>query len=206
MKRTIFAVALATLSLFGLAACQTPPPVAPAPAVTQTTLNQLLEVRAKELELEKINLMTMIKFAVDSDSEFAKGAVLGMSMGRGQGGASSGGSSTTQTIMAAQAQADATALRREEMAYANSWDKKALNWLGFGFDVVRFDKGLKFQKWSIGESNSQTRHMFDNLRGTQQDAYNFSSTAYGAGSAATLQGVAAGRAAATPAAETVPAE
>lgn len=187
--RLIATLALAAFAAFGLSACTTTPAAEPAPVVTKTTVDLLLEVRSKELDLERTNQMAWLKFAAESKSDMVKGFVMGKSSGGGVGQ----GSSTTQSIMHAQAQADATALRREELAAQNSFENKAFRWMGLGLDFARFDKGLRFDKFQIRESNSQQRYLYDIFRGTQQDAYSFSSTAYGAGSTATLNGVAAGR-------------
>ena len=192
MKRILQTLAIAILALL-LAACQTAPAAAPTPAVTQTTVDLMLAVRAKELELERLDKMSWIKFAVESGSEFAKGMVTGMSASGG--GKASAQSGTAQSVMQAQAQADNTALRREEMAYANSWDRRLLPYVGLGLDFAKFSRGLGFQRYQIDQANSQTRYTLDTLRGAQTDAYTAGSGAalggVNAGAGATLGGLAA---------------
>lgn len=198
-SRLFVTAAFALLAAVGLSACTTTPAAsAPQHVASKTTVDLMLEVRAKELELERTEQMAWLKFAADSDNDMVKGFIMGRS-----GGKSAAQGSTTQTVMQAQAQADNNALRREEMAYANSWDRRLLPYLSLGLDFARFDKQLGFQRWSVGESNAQNRYMFDNIRGTQQDAYGFAGTAYSQGSAATLGGVSAGSAAAAAGASAV---
>lgn len=171
--RLIITLALAAVATIGLSACATKPAAAPPPVVSKSTVDLMLEVRAKELELERIDKMSWLKFAAESGSDMVKGFVMGKSSA---GAAGPGASSTTQTIMQAQAQADATALRREELAERYSFSNKAYQWVGLGLDFARFDKGLRFDKFQLRENNSQQRFLFNTVRGTQQDAYGFSGT------------------------------
>lgn len=198
MKRTpsrlIAALALAAASLVGLSACTTAPAAPPSPAIAApSTVELMLKVRAAELELERIDKMAMLKFAAESGSDLVKGAVMGMSMGKGSGNTSPGASSTSQTLMQAQAQADSVALRREELAYANSWDKRALPYVSLGLDFWRFDKTLSFQRFQTTEANAQNRYTLDTLSNSQTAGYTFGAGAYSAGSAATLGGLTAGQ-------------
>lgn len=203
--RMLITLALVALAAVGLSACQTAPTApAAAPAVaSKTTVDLMLEVRSKELDLERTNQMAWLKFAAESGSDMVKGFVMGKAA---SGSAAPGGSSTTQTIMQAQAQADATALRREELAERYSLSNKAFQWVGLGLDFARFDRSLGFQRFQITEGNSQQRYLYDAFRGTQQDAYDFNAGAYSQGSEATLNGVAAGRQPAPTSIETPAAE
>lgn len=203
--RLIASLLLAAFAAFGLAACTTTPAAAPPPAVaSKTTVDLMLEVRSKELDLERTNQMAWLKFAAESKSDMVKGFVMGKAA---SGSAGPGASSATQTIMQAQAQADATALRREELAERYSISNKAYQWAALGLDFARFDRSLGFQRFQITEGNTQQRYLYDAFRGTQQDAYDFNAGAYTQGSTATLNGVAAGRQPAPAATEaTTPAE
>lgn len=184
MKRLFSTLILIAASALVLSACTTSPAKPePAPAVTKTTTDLMLEVRKAELELERIDLMARLKFAVESGSEFVKGYVMGQA-GSSAKAAPSGGS-TSQMVLQAQAQADAVALRREEMAERNSGFNKSLQVLDRVVPVYMFSQGLKFQKWQIGETNSQNRYTLNTVRGAQADGF-------AAGSGATLNGVTAG--------------
>ena len=193
MKRILQILALASL-IFALTACQTAPAAATAPIASQSTVDLMLSIRKAELELERIDKMAMLQFASESKSDLIKGAVMGMSMGKSAGSAP-GASSTGQTIMQAQAQADNTALRREEMAYANSWDKRLLPYVGLGLNFAQFSRNLSFQKWNVGESNAQSRFTLTTLSNAQTNAYAAGSGAalggVTAGAGATLEGIAA---------------
>ncbi|MDP3324244.1 MAG: hypothetical protein Q8S71_11945 [Hydrogenophaga sp.] len=174
--RLIATLALAAAAAFGLTACESNPakPEPAAPVVAKTTVDLLLEVRSKELDLERTNQMAWLKFAAESDSEMVKGFVMGKSSG-----ASAGASSTTQSIMQAQAQADETALRREQMAAENSLENKAFRWVGLGLDFARFRRGMSFQKFQVRENNAQQRYTLDTVANTslisQQAGYDFNS-------------------------------
>lgn len=168
-SRLFVTAAFALLAAVGLSACTTTPAAsAPQHVASKTTVDLMLEVRAKELELERTEQMAWLKFAADSDNDMVKGFIMGRS-----GGKSAAQGSTTQTVMQAQAQADNTALRREEMAERNSFSNKAFQWVSLGLDFARFDKGLGFQRFQIEQSNSQNRYTLDALRNTQQDGYSF---------------------------------
>lgn len=182
MKHLFHKLALLAVMAVALSACSTAPAKPePAPVVTKTTTDLMLEVRKAELELERTELMARLKFAVESDSEFVKGYI----MGQANTAKVAPSSSTTQTILQAQAQADEVALRREEMAERNSGWNKGLQLFDRVVPVVMFSKGLSFQKWQIEQTNSQNRYTLDTVRGAQADGF-------AAGSGATLGGVNAG--------------
>ena len=174
--RLIITLALAAFAAFGLSACATKPAAAAAPpVVTKTTVELMLEVRSKELDLERTNQMAWLKYAADSDSDMVKGFI----MGKAASAAPASGGSATQSIMQAQAQADHTALRREELAAQNSFENKAFRWVGLGLDFARFDRGLNFQRFQITENNAQQRHTLDTVANTslssQAAGYEFNS-------------------------------
>lgn len=182
MKHLIHKLALLAVMALALSACSTAPAKPePAPVVTKTTTDLMLEVRKAELELERTELMARLKFAVESDSEFVKGYI----MGQANTAKVAPSGSTTQTILQAQAQADEVALRREEMAERNSGWNKGLQLFDRVVPVYMFSKGLSFQKWQIGETNAQNRYVLSAVRGAQADGF-------AAGSGATLGGVTAG--------------
>lgn len=179
MKHLFHKLALLVVMALALSACSTSPAKPePAPAVTKTTTDLMLEVRKAELELERVDLMARLKFAVESGSEFVKGYVMGQAKAAPAG-------STAHTILQAQAQADEVALRREEMAERNSGWNKGLQLFDRVVPVVMFSKGLSFKKWQIEQTNSQNRYTLDTVRGAQADGF-------AAGSGATLGGVTAG--------------
>lgn len=174
--RLIITLALAAFAALGLSACTTTPAAAaPPPVLTKTTVDLMLEVRSKELDLERTNQMAWLKYAAESDSDMVKGFV----MGKASGAAPASGGSATQSIMQAQAQADATALRREELAAQNDWFNRGLQVLDRGLAFASFDKGLGFQKFQIRENNSQQRYTLDTVSNTslssQQAGYEFNS-------------------------------
>lgn len=182
MKHLFHKLALLVVMALALSACTTAPAKPdPAPVVTKTTTDLMLEVRKAELELERTELMARLKFAVESDSEFVKGYI----MGQANAAKAAPAGSTTQTILQAQAQADEVALRREEMAERNSGWNKGIQLFDRVVPVVMFSKGLSFQKWQIEQTNSQNRYVLSTVRGAQADGF-------AAGSGATLGGVTAG--------------
>jgi hypothetical protein len=180
MTNRPFARLIATLALaaaaFGLTACQTAPaaPAAAPPVATKTTVDLLLEVRSKELDLERTNQMAWLKFAAESGSDMVKGFVMAKSSGAGPGA-----SNTTQSIMQAQAQADNTALRREELEAQNGWFNRSLQVLDRVERYASFSKGLSFQKFQVRENNAQQRYTLDTVANTslisQQAGYDFNS-------------------------------
>lgn len=204
MKRLFAALLFAALAAFGLAGCTTTPTATPAPVVTKTTVDLLLEVRSKELDLERTDQMAWLKFAAESGSDMVKGFVMGRSASKAPG---AGQSSTTQTIVQAQAQADNTALRREQMANDNGPWARTLQVFDRVVPVYMFSQGLKFQKFQVQETNAQNRYTLDTLRGAQSDGFTLGSGAalggVSAGSGATLGGVSAGAAAASAGASAV---
>ncbi|WP_127804156.1 hypothetical protein [Hydrogenophaga sp. NH-16] len=182
MKHLFHKLALLVVMALALSACTTAPAKPdPAPVVTKTTIDLMLEVRKAELELERTELMARLKFASESGSEFVKGYI----MGQANTAKAAPAGSTTQTILQAQAQADEVALRREEMAERNSGWNKGIQLFDRVVPVVMFSKGLSFQKWQIEQTNSQNRYVLSTVRGAQADGF-------AAGSGATLGGVTAG--------------
>jgi hypothetical protein len=184
MKRILQALALASL-LALLSACQTAPtapPPAAEPVAKPSTVDLLLDIRKKELEIERDEQMAWLKFAVESGSDYVKGFVMGRSKGGAQSAPAGG---TSQAILQAQAHADEVALRREEMAERNSLWNRSLQVYDRAERLVMFGQGLKFKKFEIRTANDQERYRFDTVRGAQSDGF-------AAGSGATLGGVNAG--------------
>lgn len=187
MNRTLGKLVLVALSAFALAACTTSPAKpapAPEPVVQKSTVDLMLEIRKKELELERTEQMAWLKYAAESDSDMVKGFIMGRSAAAAPR-ASSGGSSTTQMVLQAKAQADEVALRREEMAERNSFWNRGLQLYDRAERLVMFSQGLKFRKFEINSANSQERYRLDTVRGAQADGF-------AAGSDATISGVTAG--------------
>lgn len=95
------------LALLGLAGCSSPPeaPEAPPAPMATGTLDVLvtkaLEIEKLKLEMRNTALMGMIKFADQSNSEFAKGAVAGMaqSLIGESGGATPTGGNVVQSLI-----------------------------------------------------------------------------------------------------------
>lgn len=197
--RRIISTATLAVAALSLTACKTMPestaPAAAPPIAAKSTVDLMLEVRSKELDLERTDQMAWLKFAAESGSDMVKGFVMGRSASKGAGASQGGGSSVTQTVMQAQAHADEVALRREENAEKYGWFNKGLALLDRGLGFAQFSRGLSFDKYKLDAGNSQTRYMFDTYRGTQQDAYSFTGSAYTQGSAATLGGFSAAGAA-----------
>ena len=196
LRTTLIAFAVAAAAI-ALTACAAPraalTPVAEAPA-KKTIVEMEFELRKLELETEQKSMMSLVKFADESKSDYAKGVVSGM-LGAKFGG-SSAGASARPSIMQAQAQQSQIDLQRAEFeARTGPW-AKGMQVLGLVRDYSMFSKGLGFQKFQVESSNAQNRYMFDNMRGTQQDAYSFTRSAFGQGSSATLGGINAGATAA----------
>lgn len=185
MKR-LFSILIAASAL-ALSACSTSPAKpapAPEPVVQKTTVDLMLEIRKKELELERTEQMAWLKFAAESDNDMVKGFIMGRSAAAAPR-ASSGGGNTTQMVLQAQAQADEVALRREEMAERNSLWNRGLQLYDRAERLVLFSQGLKFKKFEINSANDQERYRLSTVRGAQADGF-------AAGSGATLTGVTAG--------------
>lgn len=187
MKRLFSTLILIAASALALSACTTSPAKpapAPEPVVQKTTVDLMLEIRKKELELERTEQMAWLKYAAESDSDMVKGFIMGRSAAAAPR-ASSGGGNTTQMVLQAQAQADEVALRREEMAERNSLWNRGLQLYDRAERLVLFSQGLKFRKFEINTANEQERYRLDTVRGAQADGF-------AAGSGATLGGVTAG--------------
>ena len=197
MKRTILKLALVAASAFALAACQTAP-TAPEPTAAppkKTLVEMEFELRMKEIEAqtdrEERAQKAAIKFAAESNSPFAQGFVAA-TLVSGQKQGTTAEPQRRSLLDSVNQEADRE-LRRAELAERNSLWNRGLQVTDRVLGFRMFSKGLDQERYRIDQSNSQQRYLFGTLRGTQQDAYGFSSTAYGAGSTATLNGVAAGR-------------
>lgn len=174
MKRTILTLALIALAAFGLSACTTTPASpAPAAAPAKTIVEMEFELRKLELDAEKTTTMSLVKFAADSDSDFAKGVVSGLLGSKFSG--NSAGQGSRPSIMQAQAQQEEIALRRYALEQQNGFWNRGLQVLDRGLAFAQFSRGLGFQKFQIEQSNAQSRYTTDALRGTQQDGYEFNS-------------------------------
>lgn len=187
MNRTLGKLVLVALSASALAACSTSPSKpapAPEPVVQKAAVDLMLEIRKKELELERTEQMAWLKYAAESGSDMVKGFIMGRSAAAAPR-ASSGGGSTTQMVLQAKAQADEVALRREEMAERNSLWNRSLQLYDRAENLVMFSQGLKFKKFQIQTANDQERYRLGTVRGAQADGF-------AAGSGATLNGVTAG--------------
>jgi len=181
MRRLILTLTLAAAAL-ALAACSTAPAAAPAApaAVAPSLASQLLEIRKAELELERTEQMAWLKFAAESGSDIVKGFVMGRGAAKPAAAAS-----TAQTVIAAQAQADATALRREELAEQRSWWNRGLQIADRVTPLWLFSKGQSFSRYQLDQANSQSRYTLDALRGAQLDGFRLGGqTALGGVSAA----------------------
>lgn len=198
-RRILIALAIAASSL-ALTACETNP-VKPEPAAPPAPKKSLVEM---EYELRKLEIegqtareeraqKAAIKFAAESGDKFAQGFVAA-SLVSGQRQAQA--EPQRRSLLDAVNQEADRDLRRAELEERTSWWNRGLQVTDRVLGFRMFSKGLDQERYRIDASNSQTRYMFDNLRGTQQDAYTFTGSAFTAGSAATLGGVSAGSTAA----------
>lgn len=190
MKRTLLKLALIAASAFALVACTTAPAKpepAPAPAVQKKSLAEMeydirmAEIKAKSDQDERTQ-KALIKFAADSDNDFAKGVVAGL-LGARQSAAPA--EAPRRSLLDSQAQADAIELRKLELADRNSLWNRGLQLYDRAERLVMFSQGLKFRKFEINSANSQERYRLDTVRGAQADGF-------AAGSDATISGVTAG--------------
>lgn len=175
MKRTLVKLIIVAASALALAACETVPSKAdptPAPVVQKSTTDLMLEIRKAELEIERIEQMAWLKFAVESGNDMVKGFVMGRS---GQGKAAAPGGSTSQLILSAQAQADATALRREELAEQRSWWNRGLQIFDRFVPVLGMTQDYRLRKRQMDISADQYRYTLDAFGDTQREAYRFGS-------------------------------
>jgi hypothetical protein len=198
-------LALVALTTLALSACETNPakpqpaaavpPLLPAQAAPVSLVEMQHQLDLKAMDLENTKTMALIKFADQSGSDFAKGLVSGMlgKSGAASPPATAQRASFAQMAMQQQAQAADIEIRKAELAERKSFWNKGLQVFDRAVGYRMFSKGLEHQRYSLDASNSQQRYLFDNLRGTQQDAYYFSQSAYSLGADATLGGVAAGR-------------
>ncbi|MDP3887014.1 hypothetical protein [Hydrogenophaga sp.] len=200
-RRLAIRIGLIALTALALAACETNPAkpepaktVAAAPAPAKSLVEMQYELDKAAMELETTQTMALIKFADESKSDFAKGVVAGRIMNSGgQAPQAAPRQSFVQVAQQQQRQAAEIELRTKELEERNSLWNKGLQVFDRAVGYRMFSKGLEQQRYSLDASNSQQRYLFDNLRGTQQDAYYFSQSAYSLGADATLGGVAAGR-------------
>jgi hypothetical protein len=189
MKRLFLKLAIVAASAFALAACTTAPAKpepAPQPVTKKTLAEMEYELRMKEIDAqtarEERSQKALIKFAAESDNDFAKGVVAGL-LGARQGGAPA--EAPRRSLMDSQAQADAIELKKLEIADRNSGWNRFFQVYDRAERLVLFSQGLKFRKFEINTANSQERYRLDTVRGAQADGF-------AAGSGATLGGVSAG--------------
>ena len=213
MKRTFLKLALIAASAFALAACTTAPAKpepAPAPVAQKKTLAEMeYEIRMKEIDAqaarEERTQKALIKFAADSDNDFAKGVVAGLLGGRQSAAPAE---APRRSLLDSQVQADSIELRKLEIADRNSGWNRFLQAYDRVERAVFFTQGLKFRKFEINTANDQERYRLDAVRGAQADGFAAGSGAtlggVNAGAGTTLGGFNAARAAATttPAADT----
>lgn len=203
MKRTLLKLALIAASSFALAACTTAPAKpepAPAPVAPKKTIVEMeYELRMKEIEAqtarEERAQKAAIKFAAESNSEFAQGFVAATLVSAQKQAAAE---PQRRSLLDAVNQEEERELRRAELAERNSAWNRGLQVVDRAIGFKIFSKGLEQERYRIDQANSQQRYLFGALRGTQQDAYSFSSGAYQAGASATLGGFNAARSMATP--------
>lgn len=230
MKRTLIRLALVAASAFALAACDSAPTKpeapkaiatgAPAPAAVapgKSLVEMEYELRKLEIEgktkREQTRMMSLVKFADESKSDFAKGVVAGL-LGQPQAEPEA----PRQSLLQAQADTErrASQERREqaqiEFAKAqldsqNSLWNRGLQLWDRGVDLAKFKMGLGWQKTQTVLANEQERFRLDTVRGAQSDGFSQGSGAtlggVSAGSGATLGGVSAGAAAASAGARAV---
>lgn len=175
MKRTLVNLIIVAVSALALTACETVPSKAeqtPAPVVQKSTTDLMLEIRKAELEIERIEQMAWLKFAVESGNDMVKGFVMGRS---GQGKAAAPGGSTSQLILSAKAQADATALRREELAEQRSWWNRGLQIFDRFVPVLNMTQDYRLRKRQMDISADQYKYTLDAFGDTQREAYRFGS-------------------------------
>lgn len=189
MKRLILKLALVAASAFALAACSstpTQPEPAPQPVPKKTLAEMEYELRMKEIDAqtarEERSQKALIKFAAESDSDFAKGVVAGLLGGRQ---ASAPAEAPRRSLLDSQVQADAIELKKMEISDRNSGWNRFLQAYDRVERAVFFTQGLKFRKFEINTANDQERYRLDTVRGAQADGF-------AAGSGATLGGVTAG--------------
>lgn len=182
MKRTLMMLAAAAMSLL-LAACETNPtvkaesqvpPVATAAQMPKTLVEMEFELEKKRLEHETVQTMALIKFASESDSDFAKGMVAGIVGGAkapAAGQRQSGG--FLQAAMAQKQHEVAVALKREEIAAQNSFWNRGLQVFDrvIGYRQYRADVDLK--RFGMQLNADQERYRLDNLYRVQQGSYDF---------------------------------
>ncbi len=184
MKRLLTLAAIG-LSLF-LAGCietapkavskPAEPPMATAAQTPQKSIIEMeYELRGKEIDLQTTQAMTLIKFAAESDSDFAKGMVAGMFGGKSLVGASSatGGGSFMQAVMKERQRQDAIELERERIAAENSLWNKGMDVLHLLFGDRRDKRYVNLQRFGMELNAEQDRYRLDTYFRTQQAGYDF---------------------------------
>lgn len=182
MKRTLMLLAAAAMSLL-LAACETNPtvkaesqvpPVATAAQMPKTLVEMEFELEKKRLEHETVQTMALIKFASESDSDFAKGMVAGIVGGaKAPGAGQRQGGGFLQAAMAQKQHESAVALKREEIAAQNSLWNRGLQVFDrvIGYRQYRSDVDLK--RFGMRLNADQERYRMDSLYRVQQGSYDF---------------------------------
>lgn len=182
MKRTLMMLAAAATSLL-MAACETNPtvkaesqvpPVATAAQMPKTLVEMEFELEKALLEHETVQTMALIKFASDSDSDFAKGMVAGIVGGaKAPGAGRRQGGGFLQAAMAQKQHESAVALKREEIAAQNSLWNRGLQVFDrvIGYRQYRADVDLK--RFGMQLNADQERYRLDNLYRVQQGSYDF---------------------------------
>lgn len=185
MKRTLMMFATAALSLL-LAACETNPtvkaesqvpPVATAAQMPKTLVEMEFELEKARLQHETTQTMALIKFASESDSDFAKGMVAGMMGGaKAPAAGQRQGGGFLQAAMAQKQHEAAVALKREEMAAQNSFWNRGLQVFDRVIGYRQFRVGADLQRFGMQLNADQEQALWNNLYRTQQGGYDFGKT------------------------------
>jgi len=182
MKHTLMMLAAAATSLL-MAACETNPtvkaesqvpPVATAAQMPKTLVEMEFELEKKRLEHETVQTMALIKFASESDSDFAKGMVAGIVGGaKAPGAGQRQGGGFLQAAMAQKQHESAVALKREEIAAQNSLWNRGLQVFDRVIGYRQFRVGADLQRFGMQLNADQERYRLDNLYRVQQGSYDF---------------------------------
>lgn len=182
MKRTLMMLATAAMSLL-LAACETNPtvkaesqvpPVATAAQMPKTLVEMEFELEKARLQHETTQTMALIKFASESDSDFAKGMVAGMMGGaKAPAAGQRQGGGFLQAAMAQKQHEVAVALKREEIAAQNSFWNRGLQVFDRVIGYRQFRVGADLQRFGMQLNADQERYRLDNLYQVQQGSYDF---------------------------------
>lgn len=182
MKRTLMMLAAAAMSLL-LAACETNPtvkaesqvpPVATAAQMPKTLVEMEFELEKKRLEHETVQTMALIKFASESDSDFAKGMVAGIVGGaKAPAAAQRQGGGFLQAAMAQKQHESAVALKREEIAAQNSLWNRGLQVFDRVIGYRQYRVGVDLQRFGMQLDADREMYRMDNVYRTQQSGYDF---------------------------------